>query len=100
MCIKVAKINSRVPFLCIQVFQGLRDAGYTNLIPAGTFTNFINNRQYDNIWVRKDQWGYDDESQLQVECDVIRDGLTNDRNEPVSDHCPLWASIPYRNTAV
>ena len=68
----------------------LKSAGYTNLIPEGVNTNFNNTKQYDNIWVRKDQWGYDDESQ--VDCGVIRDGLTCD-NEAVSDHCPVWAFI-------
>ena len=80
------------------MFQGLRAAEYINLIPAGVHTNFINTKQYDNIWVNKDQWEYDDE--CHDKWSVIRVGLTYGNNKPVSDHCPLWASIPYRNTTV
>ena len=81
------------------MFQGLRAVEYINLIPKEVPTNFKKDKQYDNIWVRKDQWEYDEESH--DKWSVIRDGLTYGNNhKPVSDHCPLWASIPYRNTTV
>ena len=83
------------------MFEDLKAENYTNLIPAEKFTNFGNTHQYDNIWVRKDRWR---NSQKVWANGVIRNGLTYERDneiKPASDHCPVWASIPYyRNTTV
>ena len=69
------------------MLDGLRAAGCTNLIPAGVNTNSKNTKQYDNIWLRKDQWGYNRYESPNA-WSVIR-------NEPVSDHCLVCATIPY-----
>ena len=83
------------------MFQYLRAAGFTNLIPEGESTNTIYTKQYDNIWVHPGQWGYESRNEL-TSWRVIRDDLTYyDRNKPVSDHCLVCASVPvYYNSII
>lgn len=81
-------------------FDCLRNKGFSNAIPTGTFTNISNknmkgSRTYDHIWLTKET-----KNITSGNSGVVREGLTNPLipngwswGGVVSDHCPVWVEI-------